>query len=327
MLRIHFTGADLGRTRLAAGPQPLWEILLSLHKLGDRDGGVIYDSWRRGTRARLTGETRWLCEIAPPRGYSPDFLTACGGGELPECLDRVLSTPRARIRADLSRLTLRRRSSSPVAALATANVPALRALGSAIGAYHRDGLGPCWELVQAAVRTDLARRAETLLRSGVETMLAGLLRDATWRQPVLEAPYPVDRDLHLGGRGLLLVPSYFCWDRPVTLHDPDLDPVLVYPITHDLDRRRPSARTTTGRALAALLGRTRATVLTTISLTGCTTSQLAHRVGVSIGSASQHATVLREAGLITTHRQGGRVIHTITTAGTTLINSNGGAQP
>ncbi|WP_410660056.1 ArsR/SmtB family transcription factor [Amycolatopsis sp. lyj-112] len=39
---------------------------------------------------------------------------------------------------------------------------------------------------------------------------------------MLTARYPLDRDLHLRGRGLRLVPSYFCWDTPVALADDEL---------------------------------------------------------------------------------------------------------
>jgi DNA-binding transcriptional ArsR family regulator len=56
---------------------------------------------------------------------------------------------------------------------------------------------------------------------------------------------------------------------------------------------------------------------------GCTTSELARRVGVSLASASQHASVLREAGLVHTLRQGGAVLHTLTPLGAALLR--GGA--
>jgi DNA-binding transcriptional ArsR family regulator len=53
---------------------------------------------------------------------------------------------------------------------------------------------------------------------------------------------------------------------------------------------------------------------------GCTTTELAARVGVSVAAASQHATVLREAGLITTRRQGSAVLHSLTPLGVELLH-------
>jgi hypothetical protein len=80
-----------------------------------------------------------------------------------------------------------------------------------------------------------------------------LRRSVRWRAPVLEAAYPIDQDLHLDGRGLVLLPSFFCWRTPITVKDPRMTPVLVYPVEWHLGWDNP-ARV---RSLANLLGRTR----------------------------------------------------------------------
>lgn len=54
---------------------------------------------------------------------------------------------------------------------------------------------------------------------------------------------------------------------------------------------------------------------------GCTTSELAQRIGISPGGASQHATVLREAGLVVSHRHRNTVRHTLTGLGAGLLNA------
>jgi DNA-binding transcriptional ArsR family regulator len=104
--------------------------------------------------------------------------------------------------------------------------------------------------------------------------------------------------------------------------DPTALPWLVLPPAEDRfaqaslwARRRPR-----GAALAALVGRNRAAVLLAIA-TGCTTTELAGRVGISLAAASQHASVLRDAGLITTHRQGSAVLHVLTPLGTELLQA------
>ncbi|MFC8373392.1 winged helix-turn-helix domain-containing protein [Streptomyces sp. NPDC057239] len=53
-----------------------------------------------------------------------------------------------------------------------------------------------------------------------------------------------------------------------------------------------------------------------------TTTETADRVGISLPSASQHTTVLRNAGLITTTRTGIAVLHTLTPLGTALLQSD-----
>lgn len=74
--------------------------------------------------------------------------------------------------------------------------------------------------------------------------------------------------------------------------------------------------------LAALLGRTRAAVLITIAEHPlCTTTQLAARTKISPASASEHATVLRKAGLTTLTRNRKQVQHSISPSGLTLLNT------
>ncbi|WP_406482308.1 winged helix-turn-helix domain-containing protein [Streptomyces sp. NBC_01615] len=131
----------------------------------------------------------------------------------------------------------------------------------------------------------------------------------------------MSRDIHLAGRGLLLVPSVFCWRTPVTLIDPLLPPVLVYPVSRETGWSALAAPADCHNALEALLGRTRAAALTALA-NGCTTGELARRIGVSAPTASQHAAVLRDASLIVSVRMRNRVLHTLTPLGRALLTEN-----
>jgi DNA-binding transcriptional ArsR family regulator len=148
----------------------------------------------------------------------------------------------------------------------------------------------------------------------------GLLRSIPgvigWDGRVLEVGYGVrPHTVRLNGRGLTIQPSYFCMERPITLIDPDLPPVLVYPAAAgSRSGPRPAPA-----ELVALLGRTRAECLAALT-TALTTTDLALEVGTSIGSASKHATVLRDARLITTTRHGGAVRHHVTELGAALLD-------
>ncbi|MFK0284096.1 ArsR/SmtB family transcription factor [Streptomyces sp. NPDC090499] len=90
---------------------------------------------------------------------------------------------------------------------------------------------------------------------------------------------------------------------------------------------RPPARPSAGRgqgagaSLTSLLGRTRATVLRAVAA-GATTGELARVAGVSASSISQHTSVLREAGLITSQRQAASVLHTLTPLGASMLRAN-----
>ncbi|WP_432249567.1 ArsR/SmtB family transcription factor [Streptomyces sanyensis] len=326
MLRIHFQADDLARVRMAAGPDPLWESILSFHRLRDRRGAHVFGDWRSEVRVRLKGETRLLAQLVPPRGYFPDFLTPSEGRDgLEAGLEALRATPVPRLRAELALVAAHR---SPLRtlparllAIAEGRGEALGRLADTLRAYFLAALEPYWPHVQARVEADRAARGRALLDGGAGELLASLPPVLRWRAPVLEADYPVDRELHLGGRGLLLLPSFFCRGTPVVLRDPQLPPVLVYPVQHGSESAIADAA---GPSLGRLVGHTRSAVLQAIRH-GCTTSELARRAGVSLASASQHAAVLRDAGLVVTLRHGNAVLHTLTPLGAALLR--GGAVP
>jgi DNA-binding transcriptional ArsR family regulator len=319
MLRIHFTAEDLARIRVV-GPDPLWEVLLSLHLLGKRDGTVLYGDWRDRVRRELPGSAAVLRRLAPPSGYSPDFLTpSAGTGDLTGGLDTLLATPRRRLAADIGQLAAGRAPGRGLRLLAGGDLPTLRRLGQAVREYHDVALAPHWAHITSCVEADRAGRARQLLAGGYDELLGTLHPVMRWESPVLSIRYGFgDRAIHLDGRGLVLLPSFFCVRDPITLRDPDLPPVLVYPIEHDLGWADGRPRRSS-RPLTALLGRTRAAVLDSLT-TGHTTTELARAAGISPASASEHAAVLRDAGLVVTRRHRNTVRHTLTPLGVDLLN-------
>ncbi|MEU5009500.1 winged helix-turn-helix domain-containing protein [Streptomyces sp. NPDC021749] len=271
----------------------------------------------------MNGEARLLAPLVPTRGYFPDFLTPAEGLlGLSDALAALRETPAERLHTELSRLsTAARPLPSWVRAMADGDTRALGRLATILQGYYEAAVAPYWPRIQGRIEADRATRGRALLDGGADRLLASLPPMMRWRPPVLEADYPVDRDLHLGGRGLLLLPSYFCRRTPVTFHNPDLTPVLVYPVEHPAPRLTPHVPPE--RCLGRLVGKTRSAILHGVGV-GCTTSELARRADVSLASASQHATVLRDAGLLTTLRQGNAVLHTLTPLGAALLR---GARP
>ncbi|MEE4425132.1 MULTISPECIES: ArsR/SmtB family transcription factor [Streptomyces] len=271
----------------------------------------------------MNGEARLLAPLVPTRGYFPDFLTPAEGLlGLADALAALRETPADRLHTELSRLsTAARPLPSWIRAMADGETRALGRLATILQGYYEVAVAPHWARIQGRIEADRAARGRALLDGGADRLLASLPPMMRWRPPVLEADYPVDRDLHLNGRGLLLLPSYFCRRTPVTFHNPDLTPVLVYPVEHPAPRLTPHVPSE--RCLGRLVGKTRSAILQGVGV-GCTTSELARRADVSLASASQHATVLRDAGLLTTLRQGNAVLHTLTPLGAALLR---GARP
>lgn len=326
MLRIHFTRDDLSRTYVADGPAPLWELAFSLHVLPARYAGTSYDDWRGDVRRRVREQgiadlvRNGLAPLLPDSSYFPDFLTPTSGLlDLDNGVETVVATPHARVRHELTRMD--QISGTPAWAWELADVPVKprRRLGEMLTAYHRVALAPYWDRIGERIAMDRARRARALRHGGIEGLFRTFAPAMRWESPVLEVrKKSIDRDFHLRGRGLVLVPSYFCWQAPVPFADVDLPPTLVYPISRDLHEPRPAA---TANSLARLLGTTRAEILRS-TVGSPTTTQLARQLGVAAATVSEHTTVLRESGLITTNRDGNTVLHTITALGHALLDAS-----
>ncbi|MEQ4722852.1 winged helix-turn-helix domain-containing protein [Nonomuraea sp. B19D2] len=326
MLRIHFTSEDLARTRVAATADPLWEIALSMFRLAGRRGRGAFAAWRHQTRhdlARIDGLATVRRVLAPlfpaTSSYFPDFLTPPDGVlGLDAGVDAVLSTPRRLLRRELDKLASRTGTPSWAWGLADGRMDAFHDLRDSLHTYFDTAIAPYWPDIQGMVDADRAMRGRAYLDGGVGNMLASFRPAIRWRPPVLTMDHPVDRDVHLGGRGLVLIPSYFCWGAPVPLADPELPQVLVYPIERDHLPATPR-ESPAGTPGARLLGPTRAAILHA-TVNGATTGELARRHGISASGVSQHTQVLREAGLIVSRRSGGNVIHTVTPLGAALLS-------
>ncbi|WP_103342186.1 ArsR/SmtB family transcription factor [Amycolatopsis sp. CA-126428] len=328
-LRIHFTDADLARTRLRPELDLLWEVVGSAQALQHGGGGLPLNRWRRRVRGcvREAGAVRLavhtVTTVAPHAAYFPDFLTPAEEvRDIGEGAEAVLSAPRRQVREEIGRL---RPSGAPAARwlgeLARGKTAAAQHLCRALHLYCGALLEPDLPMIGDGLRIACAGGIQRYLREGPEGLLRWLGPAARWRPPVLVVvDYPVDRDLRLDGRGLLLIPSYFGVHHPVALADPRLRPVLVFPI--EAGARLLAGWHGGGDHLSALLGPTRATILRSV-VTGGTTTRLARQAGVAPATVSHHTGVLRDAGLITTDRHENLATHHITSLGLAVLTSGG----
>ncbi|MGW1412279.1 winged helix-turn-helix domain-containing protein [Streptomyces sp. NPDC002403] len=294
-----------------------------------RSSGPLFSAWRRHVLARLPAQAPLLGSLVPVSGWVPDFLTP-GEQASPDAgaFEAIRATPRKRLAIDIDRLSTHQRPPTWVGQLADGHREALDAVADALSAYYDIAVTPFTDRIRAMLDADRAWRVHTMAHAGVGAVLAGVHPQVRWREPILELPGLPEHgeaDFHLEGRGLLLCAHIFCGPRPRALLNDFDTPVLVYPPLRDLktgdlviepSHARPGAPT----ALAALLGRTRAAALEALTdSAGHTTKQLAERLGISPASASEHATALRAAGLITSLRHANTVRHTTTPLGTALL--------
>ncbi|SFW70327.1 ArsR/SmtB family transcription factor [Amycolatopsis australiensis] len=319
MLKIHFTEADLAKLTIAEDADPMWELLMSSYRMRRPEGEPFFGRWRRGSRSAVPESGRLLMAAVPPYGYCPDFLTPAGRRTIGDGVAAVLDTPPPVLAADVAELAAQgTRVPAWLRRLAGGETRELHRLGTALHDYYRRCLAPDWPAVRRAVARDRRRLQASLDHGGPQLLLSTLHPDITWTPPVLRVRFPAEQELHLDGRGLRLIPAFFAHGMPTTYKNPGLPPVLVHSISHPgFDRDAEP-----GPALAALLGQTRARALVTIAIARCNTSELAELTGVSLATASQHASVLRASGLITSTRSGKAHVHEITPLGLGLIRAS-----
>lgn len=318
MLRVPFTAEDLLRTKFAAEPAPLLELTLALALLQRRD--ALFERWRRRSRAALPQAAAPLLELIGPSADCPPFLHPISH-DVEDGLATVLVTPQPVIDRDLARIFAAGRSSPFVRGLRSRDRTAWAELSSAVRSAHQALLSDHWLRVQAGYQAEVARQAGTFASRGMRAVLTSVYPGIAWDGSCLQIPAASQRSIDLGGRGVTLMPSVLWRGRPLYSGHPDGSLLMIYSAVTPL----PLLAGDLGNdSLAALLGTTRAAILALAAVTP-TTTELARQAGVSPSSASEHARVLRDGGLITTTRTGQSVRHALTRLGSHLLT--GEAEP
>ncbi|WP_052744378.1 hypothetical protein [Streptomyces odonnellii] len=261
--RIHFTAQDLARTRVAETPRPLLELSAAMVTLQGRTRPVLLDAWRQRAFPGLSGQARMALSLVPVLGWSPEFLSPEQAGTPEEVLEQVRATPPQEVHTELAGIAEKQRL--PTWARYLADDTALRKdLYDGLGQLHTLLLAPYWTQITDHFAADRPVRMRHLPGGGVERLLAQANpRWMRWNPPVLEirtVMKEVSLDLHLEGRGLLLVPSVFLTNSASVWSDDESQPIVTYPVSHNDPLHRltfltpgPVASKTT-TAVAALLG-------------------------------------------------------------------------
>jgi DNA-binding transcriptional ArsR family regulator len=310
MIEFRFAVGDLATTSFAYSP--LQEAVFSLRTLRDPARYPHHRPWLRRIRPRLAGLDRELLTgLVAPWLWVPDFLTPRPERARPsfaEQLEQVRATPQEIVVADF-RATFRTQPLPPVVARGLAEPSRFVArIAEALDSYWRVCLaGDWWPRVQSILEADLAHRGRVLAEQGAGVLFAGLDARLSWtgshlrlstRDFTVPAPWT---DVAIEGRGMVLLPTIFARGAQ-PLIDPSRPPVLMYPARGraTLSEEPPPV---TGDALVRLLGRPRARLLLLLAEPASTT-ELAHRLGVTASAVSQHLTILYDAGLLNRTRSG-----------------------
>ena len=320
MIAYRFGPDDLGRVRFAMSP--LFELAASRQVLRDPERNSMHAPWVQEAIERVAGlDLAVLDAVIPESPYLPDFVTPPPERPRPKLADelaRVRATSPERMALELGWAYPGRRPPPAAQLLLDDPEAGLRRLTDAMAAYWERALDPWWDRLCSALEADIAYRGAQLADGGPVAAFADLHPDVEWCDGTLEVRRPYEAEVALEGRGLVLLPAVFAWPRVWAMTDAPWQPTVVYPPRGiGLLWERPESASD---ALADLLGRRRAQVLTELALPA-TTQELARRLDASRGGVSEHLGVLRRSGLISGRREGRHVVYERTPTGDDLVGA------
>jgi DNA-binding transcriptional ArsR family regulator len=191
-------------------------------------------------------------------------------------------------------------------------------LGPRVAAMLGEGwerfVAPDWPRRRAVLERDIAYRAGLLAAYGWPRAVADITRKSAWvSHDTIRFSDQGHPDRFIGDHGLIFVPhtpggGFWLCERPPQF-------AFVY------SARGPAAPPDPADPdpLAGLLGAGRARIARELTRPA-TSSQLAHSLGVSLGTVSAHLAVLRDTGVVAGARTGRSVIYRLTERGERLLS-------
>ena len=324
--RLYFGEGDFLRCRFAVSP--LWETQGVVRTLKRPERHGYHAAWLRRTGAAVDGldlGPLWL--LMPRTGHCPDWLYPPPIGPS-ATFEQEIAAVRAADPAEAREDTARSLADTP-GALESARGRAwlrdparmIEELADAMEAVWHTLVAPDWPRLRALLEADIAFHSRRLAEVGLGVLLPEISRHCGWDAETLTVAFRGEHERHLGGQGLVLLPSVFIWPNVVSTFEPPWQPTLAYP-ARGIGALWTEPADHTPDALLRLLGRGRAAVLAALDEPASTTA-LAHRLRLAPSSVSAHLTVLRDAGLLTARRYGHQVLYERTPLGIALTSGGG----
>ena len=335
--QLHLSTLDLTRTRFAFSP--LFETVMGFCAMLEPSRFAIHLPWICEAQNAIRGLDfellRCLARPSRPGWYIPDFLTPPPSTPLPDFADELQilrTTDPVTVQRELARAW-------PEAGLRPAMIQAMMLepeqhlvqLASEVELFWQLTLERHWPQIRAMLEADVLVRARSLALGGAEALFqtihplvrykAGVLRAGILEAGVLELDQSMCSDspasIELNGRGLLLMPSIFVWPKFLTILDPPWQPILAY-TPRGVANLWTDEPPTANQALELLLGKGRSEIFLSLE-TPSSTLELARRLRLAASGVSEHLSVLRQSGLLETHRRGRSVFYSHSSTGIGLL--------
>jgi DNA-binding transcriptional ArsR family regulator len=316
-LRVDLGGVGLGAVRLTT--DAVWETVASLHVLSFPRQHLLHQRLRRLLPRPATPGHDLLVSLTSDKQWFPDLLAPVPRLDPPaplEQFDRLRDTPYALVERDLEEIR-HRLPRSPVARMRADEYA--DAVSRALAGYWGAVLRPMWDRVEAITQDDIARLSRSFARVGVAAGVDDMHGGLTYADGRLTVDFhQTERTVETGPGGVWLVPSVFRWPWVAAQYEAD-SLVLSHAARGAAKVWASPDRGEDGAALAALVGRSRAAILQSLDVPRSTT-WLGRHLGLSPGTVSDHLSILNDSGLLSSRRDGRRVLYFHTHLGRELAN-------
>ena len=322
-VEFHLSPGDIQAVRF--GISPGHELAHAVRVLLRPAQHPLQWGWLRSVREHLPRESfALLAAVIGDDGYMPDFLTAAPHWDMtPDAeVDALRTASLDPMRVDFGKMVLRSQGARQQALRDMQEHPirARRMIADAWSEVWDAVLAPVWPQLERILRADIATRSRTIAASGISAMAGDLHERVSWGNGAVRVRLRKHSEqVDCRGIGLVLVPSVMSSWGCMVLTEPPAQPTLFYPARGvTAGWARDSAET--AEALGALLGPARAEILLAAG-SARTTSQVARDAGIAVSTASHHLTILRDAGLVASERDGNRMLHLRTPLGEAIVGA------